>query len=185
MDTVTERFQPSDPFALPPELVEAIRDDDYACVTLATERGTALVAKLPGYEIEGLRGTFPIQLRHELFGHPASPVIRMTATLYDQPSAPFLLETFINVDDAYQRADYAAFAEQEELPILFYDEHHQHRLAKAVRNGAREQIPLILETAGELLADIPVAERDFDRAKAAVMATIRLKPGDDRQTRFT
>jgi hypothetical protein len=107
-----------DPFARPLDLVEAIRDNDYACLTLATDQGTALLAKLQAREIEGLRGTFPIQLRHELFGHPASPIIRITATLYDDPTQPFLLETFINVDDDYQRADFAAFAGQEDLPVL-------------------------------------------------------------------
>ncbi|CAN5720445.1 hypothetical protein BH23CHL2_BH23CHL2_19580 [soil metagenome] len=183
MEAVTERFQPTEPFALPPELVGAIKDDEYACVTLATNRGTAIVAKLPGAEIEGLRGTFPIQVRHELFGHPASPVIRLTATLYDNPRSPFLLETFINIGELDQRADYAAFADQEKIPLLFFDEHHQHRLGKTVSNGSQAQIPLILQHADELLAGIPVEQRDFDRAKIDVMATIRLEgdgEGSDR-----
>ena len=136
-----ERGPSPDPLALPPELVEAIQDDDYACLTLATNRGTALVAKLPGTEIEGLRGTFPIQMRHELFGHPASPVIRLTATLFDDPDQPFLLETFINVDEDDQRNDYAAFADQDEILLLFYDEGHQHRLGKTVGNGSRDPDP--------------------------------------------
>lgn len=177
MEAVTERFRPTDPFTLPPELAEAIQDDDYACLTLPTSRGTALIAKLPSVEIAGLHGSFPIQMRHELFGHPASPVIRLTATLYDDPARPFLLETFINVGEADQRADYAAFAEQAEIPLLFYDEHHHHRLAKAVNNGSRMQIPLVLQAADELLAGVPAEARDFDQAKAAIMASIQLERG--------
>ena len=169
-----ERDPSPDPLALPAELIEVIHDDDYACLTLATNRGTAIVAKLPGAEIEGLRGTFPIQLRHELFGHPAGPVIRLTATLYDDPDQPFLLETFINVDEEDQHADYAAFADQGEIPLLFYDEGHQHRLGKRVGNGSRTQIPAILQAADELLAGVSVEQRDFDQAKADVMAMIRL-----------
>ena len=169
-----ERGPSPEPFALPAEFVEAIQDDDYAFLTLATNRGTALVAKLPGAEIEGLRGTFPIQMRHELFGHPSSPVIRLTATLFDDPDQPFLLETFINVDEEDQRTDYASFADQEELLLLFYDERHRHQLAKTVGNGSRDRIPSILQAADELLAGVPVKERDFDQAKADVIAMIRL-----------
>ena len=177
---MTERFQPTDPFALPPELVEAIRDVDYACVTLPTSRGTALVAKLPDVEIERIGGTFPIQVRHELFGHPAGPVIRMTATLYDEPADPLLLETFFNVGEDDQRSDYAALSEQDEIPLLFYDQQHQHRLAKTVGNGSRHQIPQVLDAADELLAGIPPESRDFDRAKADVVLAIALEPEDDR-----
>ncbi len=185
MDPVTERFHHSDPFALPPELVEAIQDVDYACLTLPTSRGTALVAKLPDGEIDRIGGTFPIQVRHELFGHPASPVIRLTATLYDDPNDPLLLETFINIGEADQRSDYAAFAEQEEIPLLFYDQRHQHRLAKTVGNGSREQIPLVLQAADELLAAIPAGARDFERAKADVMLAVHLGlQADDSTSRW-
>ena len=173
-----ERSPYPDPLALPAELAEAIKGDDYACLTLATNRGTALVAKLPGTEIEGLRGTFPIQMRHELFGHPASPVIRLTATLFDDPDQPFLLETFINVDEEDQRNDYAAFADQDEIPLLFYDRQHHHRLAKTVGNGSRDRIPAILQGAEELLAAIPTSARDFERAKADVMLSVHLRHPD-------
>ena len=174
-----ERSPYPDPLALPPELAEAIKGDDYACLTLATSRGTALVAKLPGTEIEGVRGTYPIQMRHELFVHPASPIIRLTATLFDDPDQPFLLETFINVDEDDQCNDYAAFADQDEIPLLFYDEGHQHRLGKTVGNGNQRQIPAILQGAEELLAAIPTSARDFERAKADVMLNIRLGRADE------
>lgn len=172
MVIVTERRPPSNPFALPLELIEAIKDDEYACVTLATDRGTALIAKMPASVIDALRGTYPIQLRHELFQHPAAPVIRITATLYDQPQQPFVLETFINVADFDQYADYVTFTDQDELPILFYDGQHQFRLAKAVNNGPRETVPQIIKAAKRLLQQIPEGCLDFDRAKMDVMAVI-------------
>lgn len=178
---MTERFRPTDPVALPPELIDSIKDVDYACLTIPTSRGTALVAKLPDGEIERIGGIFPIQMRHELFGHPAGPVIRLTATLYDDPDDPLLLETFFNIAEDDQRGDYAALAGQDEILLFFYDQQHQHRLAKTVGNGSREQIPQILHAAGELLAGIPSAARDFDRAKADVVLSIALEPGDDRQ----
>ncbi len=176
---MTERFRSPDPFQLPPELIAAIQDVDYACLTMPTSRGTALIAKLPDGEIDKIGGTFPIQVRHELFGHPAGPVIRLTATLYDDPDDPLLLETFINVDEQDQRDDYAIFAEQEEIPLLFYDQFHRHRLAKTVGNGSREQIPHVLQAADELLAGIPAGARDFERAKADVMLAVHLGRPDE------
>ncbi len=178
MEAVTERFQPSDPFPLPPELIEAIKDVDYACLTLPTSRGTALVAKLPDTEIAKIGGTSPIHIRHELFGHPASPIIRLTATLYDDP---LLLETFINVGEADQRGGDASFAGQEEIPLLLYDQQHRHRLAKTVGNGSRDQIPWVLQRAKALLAAIPPGARDFDRAKADVVLAVHLGHADERR----
>ncbi len=68
---------------------------------------------------------------------------------------PLLLETFINVGEEDQRSDYAAFAEQEEIPLLFYDQFHQHRLAKTVGNGSRQQIPRVLQAAEETASRYP------------------------------
>ena len=45
---------------------------------------------------------------------------------------PLKLETFTNLGDELQRADFAALAEQEELVLLLYNEQLQHRLAKRV-----------------------------------------------------
>ncbi len=65
--------------------------------------------KALAHEIASARGCVPAQLRHELSQHPAAPVIRTIITLYDhQPTAPLALETFTNVVDPRQRADFAA-----------------------------------------------------------------------------
>src|SRR5437762_11419875 len=84
---------------LPSELVEAIKDRPYACVTAPTDRGTVFVIKAPSRDIDSLRGPVPIFLRHELYEHPAAPVIRMLLKIYDQPERPLALETYINVAD--------------------------------------------------------------------------------------
>jgi len=39
--------------------------------------------------------------------------------IYDQPQRPLALETFVNVDDPQQRADYAALAAQDNVYLLF------------------------------------------------------------------
>ena len=94
---MTEAEPPSlRPNELPPELAAFLKDQRYACLTHATDQGTVLVLKAPRSEIDSVRGTVPIQLRHELHRHPAAPVIRMVVTIYDQPARPLAFDTFIS-----------------------------------------------------------------------------------------
>lgn len=154
---------------LPPELADFLRTHQYAALLHATDQGSVLVVKAPGLEIENVRGQIPIEIRHELYRHPSAPVIRMLTRLYDQPQRPLALETFVNIDDEQQRADYGDLARQDELNLLFYDEQICHRLAKRVRNGTRDEILKVLLTALRLRAQIADERFDFDRAKADVI----------------
>jgi hypothetical protein len=162
------------PADLPPELAEFLKQHDYACVTQATDQGTAFVMKLPGADIQSVRGTVPIHLRGELYAHPAAPVIRLVFTIYDQPEHPLAVETFINIEDEKQRTDFAALASQDALMLLFYDEGLTHQLTKVVPYQSREDIIQLLGTAERVLQTIPVEERNFDVAKAAVMEATQL-----------
>lgn len=173
------RFRPDTepiiPIALPPELADFLgRAGDFACLTSATDRGTAFVVKAPAFELATLRGTFPIGLQHQLFEHPAAPVIRTVLSLYDRPLHPLKVESFINIEDTEQRADFAALATQEQLLVLFYDQDVQHRLTKVVPYPERSEIPLILARADELRAAIPPWRFDYDKAKADVLRQTRL-----------
>jgi len=138
-------------------------------VTQATSEGTAYIIRAPATELVTLRGTLPIGLRHELYDHPAAPVIRTVLTIVDRPQHPLKLESFINVAEPDQRADFAALADQEHLTLLVFDEALRHRLSKLVPYPDRSDIPLILARAEELRAAIPPWRFNFDRAKAAVM----------------
>jgi len=162
------------PDTLPPELAAAIAGVEYACLTIGTDGGTALLLKAPRIEIESVRGHVPVQLNHELYDHSSAPVIRLALRLYDQPQAPLAMETFINVADETQRADYAALADQDEITLLFLDEAHQQRLAKRISHAGRQVVPQVLATADELLQRIPAEQIDFERAKQAVMEVTRL-----------
>lgn len=167
--------EPLSPLELPPELAEFFRRAPaYACVTHATTDGTAFVITTPSADLATLRGTLPIGLRHELYEHPAAPVVRTVLTIIDQPRRPLRIETFINVAEEDQRADFAALAEQERLLLLFYDEQLRHRLSKRVPYPEREDVPQLLARAEELRRAIPSWRYDFDRAKAAVMKTTTL-----------
>jgi hypothetical protein len=117
-----------------------------------------------------MRGRRAAELHH----HPLVPVIRTVVRIYDQPDRPLALESFINVDEPEQWADFARLAEQEELLFGFYDETLSHRLTKRVRNSATDEMSRILTYADRVRAAIPEGQYDFDRAKAAVMAITQL-----------
>jgi hypothetical protein len=159
---------------LPPELAAFLKGHDYACVPQATDIGTAFVMKVPGADIQSVRGVVPVHLRQELYAHPAAPVIRLVFTIYDQPEQPLALETFINITDEEQRTNYAALTTQEALPLLFFDEALTHRLTKVVPFHNQQDSATLLHTADRLLLLIPERERDFDAAKAAVMQATQL-----------
>jgi len=165
---------PLPPGVLPPELAEFLTDQDYACVTQATDIGTVLVLKIPTPDIHSLRGPVPIWLRQELYQHPAAPVIHLVLQFYDQPESPLALETFINIADAQQRADFVALTSQEELPMFFYYEALAHQLTKVMPYMHQEQAAALLTAAEQILSGMSSDTFDFDQAKAAVMEATRL-----------
>jgi hypothetical protein len=168
------RFNPQRPNQLPSELASFLRDQQYAALLHATDLGTVLLVKAPGHEIASVRGPVPIGTRHELYDHPASPVIRMVTRIYDQPERPLAFETFVNAGDPDQRADYQALARQDELVMLFYDQSLSHALSKRLRLTDQPRLLQVLTTADRLLAAIPEDHRDFDTAKAEVMSQTNL-----------
>lgn len=166
--------EPIDPSPLPEPLADFLKDRPLACLMYGTDQGTVFVVKAPAHEIQSVRGWVPIHFRHELYEHPAAPVIRTVIRIYDQPQHPLALETFTNVEDEQQKAEFAGLATQDSVLMLFYDEALHHRLTKQVSYGQNELIPEILRQAEQLLAAIPEEKFDFDRAKAAVMLRTRL-----------
>jgi len=124
--------EPLYPIPLLPELAEFLaRQGPFACVTQATDQGVAYVLKAPGQEIVRARGTVPVQVQHALYDHRLAPVIRTVLSLYDVPQHPLRFETFCNVADPTQRADFAALGEQDQFILLFYDE----RATRSVETG--------------------------------------------------
>ena len=170
----SEGSEPHPPVELPPEMADWLKNQDIACFMQESNLGTVFIIKVPGREIQSVRGTVPILLRHELYQHPAAPVIRTVIDIFDQPDSRFSLETFTNVDDVQQRTDFVALADQDELHLFFFDEDLRHRLTKRVGNATSEHITEIVSVAEQLRAAIPPERFDFDRAKADVLARITL-----------
>lgn len=166
---------PDHPSELPPELADFLKDHPIAALLHGTEnQGTVLIVKAPRREIRSVQGRVPIEFRHELYQHPLAPVVRLVTRIYDQPQSALALETFVNVGDPDQQADYAALGQQDELLMLFYDEGLRHSLTKRVGGVDPEAVSEVLTNAAQLLTAIPPERRDFDRAKAEVMAMTQL-----------
>jgi hypothetical protein len=166
--------EPIEQVELSPELASFLRTKDVACIMQETSEGTVFVVKLPGSEIGSLPGRVPMRVRHELYQHPAAPVIRTVIRIYDRPQNPLGLETFTNVEQADQRADFARLGGQENIYLLFYDENLQHRLTKGMENVEPETIHEIIASADRLRSEIPGDQYDFDRAKADIVARTSL-----------
>jgi len=167
--------EPLSPIALPSELADFLaQQGPYACLTQATDLGTVYVCKAPAAEILRVRGTVPVHVQHLLYEHRNAPVIRTVLTIYDQPQSPLRLESFINVAEPDQRADFAALADQKLLYLFFYDEQLRHRLNKVVPTEPDETLRMMLAQADALQAAIPPWRYQFDRAKAGILRGTRL-----------
>lgn len=159
---------------LPPDLAQFLLTQDVACLMHETNMGTVFVVKLPAAEIASISGRVPMRVRHELYEHPSAPVIRTVFRIYDKPENPLGLETFTNVGDPVQRADFWRLGGQPNIHLLFYDEGLTHRLTKGMENVESSTITTIVQTADFVRSQIRPEEFDFDRAKADVIARTQI-----------
>jgi hypothetical protein len=167
-----ESGRPYQPVELPPDLAEFLKDQETACLPLATDLGTALVLKLASGDIESVRGTIPIVVRHELYPHPAAPVLRLSFTFLDDPEQPLTIGSYVNIDEPEQLGTALALLDQEAIPMFFYDEALAHTLTKVMPYSGQEDLAYLLEMAQGLWLQIPRDEYDFDAAKAALEARL-------------
>jgi hypothetical protein len=166
--------EPLTPAQLPPELADFLKDEAFACLTHPTDQGPVLVLKAPELEIASIQGPVPIGIWHSLYDHPTAPVIRMLLRLYDQPHRSLAFESFVNVADPQQRADYEALSQQEQFALLFFDEQLRHRLTKRVDNSRQSEMAEILQSAEALYEATPRERFNFELAKEWVMGRTHL-----------
>lgn len=153
--------EPFHPSPLPLALMAFLKERPRAIFMHGTNIGTVFVVKLPGKEIRVMPNPVPIHLRQELYRHPNAPVIRLVATILDRPRNPLALETYVNIEDEYQRRDYQALANQDQLHMLFYDEAGQHRLTKQITHPGKENVNHIIAAALALLGSISADQFRF------------------------
>jgi hypothetical protein len=157
-------------YALPPQLQEFLRTQEYACLLHGSNRGTLFLLKAPAHELTTLNGPTPVRVSHELYSKPTAPVIRTLLRWYDRPDSTIAFEAFTNVADPEQREDYRHLARQSTLTVLGYDELLRVAVQKMVANHQQREIAQIADLADKLRGLIPEDEYDFDLAKARVMA---------------
>jgi hypothetical protein len=131
-------------------------------------------------DIDGIRGRVPMSVRYELYDRPTAPVIRTVIRIYDRPESPLGFETFTNVEQDDQRADFARLGEHLQICLLFYDENHSHRLTKRIDNVEPEDVYNILCTADAIRARIPPERYDFARAKGDIAEYLRERAKNER-----
>lgn len=167
------------PFRLPPLTDAWLRPLSFAAITVSTEVGTIVLAKAPAADIESCRGSVPIVARYELHVNEYGPVLRLLLVIRDRAEHSLLLETFGNVSDPVQLAEWRDLLSRPELRLLFVDEQHRRRLGKGVRQPNDDAARSLIPEALRLLKAHDPSMLDFDRAKAIVVAANPLAdPGD-------
>jgi len=157
------------PVELPPGLDQFLETREFAMVTIGSDNGTVLVVKAPKADIESCRGQVGFLIRHELFETPYCPVLRLLIQIKDQPDSHLIFEMFTNPADPLQLAEFEDLLSQTHLRMLFFDEHHEYRLAKKVSQCHHEDRTKLAPEARRLLLRINPKDLDFDRAKRVVV----------------
>jgi hypothetical protein len=173
---MSERDRPSlQPNELPPELAQQLRaEGPYAAVLWGTDRGTAFVVKVPGPQLDTLPTRVPVRVQHELWNPPSATVIRTVLYIHDQPQSPLALEVFTNPAEDDQRADFVGLSTHAQTPLLFYDEHAQHRRTIVMAPTEPATVAMLLTQAEVALGGRTPTHDEFMQAKAAVMAQTTL-----------
>ena len=180
----TVRQAPLDMFSIDPgislpggsPLLQFLKERPYACVTEDAGSETVLVVKIPGTRIRSLDSESSIYISHEVFEHEAGPVIRIV-TNFRAVDAPFSMETFVDIADPQQRREYQQLAKQDVLHLLFFDESLQHRATRAISGTGCQNVQQVLRSAEGMLGRVPLAKRDFVRAKSEVQGRTTLRSG--------
>jgi hypothetical protein len=165
---------PTPQIALPPELQAFLADHAYACVSQQTSDGTVLVVKIPSQDIESCRGRQQILVRYELYTTAHGPALRLLLAIHDVPGAPLKMETFCNVGDPVQLAEYRDLLSRAALRVLFYDEALEHRLSKVIPQPSDPATEALIPEALTLLKRTDPSLLDFDKAKAIIVDEVPL-----------
>ena len=126
----------------------------------------AFVTHAADSDIERFRNA-QVLWRWELIEMPSAPLIRFRSAILDDPESPYLLEHFLNVDDADQARCLSLLVRQEELSFDFFGDEYTYSKRISHPQRMREGLERMVRRAIEVCGDIPEAQRDFDQAKAA------------------
>lgn len=154
---------------LPAALQELFAKTGEGCLAVEREDMTAaFVTHAADADIEQFRDA-QVLYQWELIAMPSAPLIRYRAAILDDPIAPYRLEHFLNVGDPDQARCLSFLVNQAELSFDFYGADFEYSYSKKVDHpeGMRRRLAQMVRSAIQLYGEIPIGERDFDRAKAA------------------
>jgi hypothetical protein len=99
---------------------------------------------------------------------PTAPLVRLAVEVHDIPLNPFLFESFLNVGEDDQLAVLNQLAGQDKLYFSFYGDDLEYRFAKILEHDVQQwqKLDEIAERALAYWNQLPLAQRDFDLAKA-------------------
>ena len=162
------RFSP--PNELTPELREVFEQHSYGCLAVESSAGVLHLCHAPDKDLEGFRGK-PARYQWQLIEMSTAPLIRLEATILDNPLFPYLFESFLNVGEGDQLAILTQLAGQEELHLVFFGDDLEYRFTKSLPHDEQQwqQLDEIISRAVAYWEHLPLAQRDFDLAKYSFM----------------
>lgn len=152
---------------LPQEMQAVFEKNGPGCFAAEREDMVTFVTCAPDQDIQSFRSA-KVLYGWELVEMPSAPIIRFRASILDDPTAPYILEHFLNVEDADQSRILSRLLEQDNLCFDFFGKEYEYHYSKYLPHPAkmREDLCYVIAWAKKHMATVPPEQRDFDRAKA-------------------
>jgi hypothetical protein len=159
------------PSYLDESMITAFKKMGYGCIPLWTSVGCALFTHVDSRTIRDCRNAVH-SVKLELHEVDGCPLIRLDVKVYDRPSDPLHMDTFLNINRPGKDHNPAieALAEQEWMIFHWYDEGLKYVRSSGVPWGMNQR-----ETAKKIIAEARAiigrtGGGDFDLAKVKFTA---------------
>jgi hypothetical protein len=155
---------------LSPEIREVFERTGFGCLAVEADIGIVHVCHASDQDIDGFSDN-PIHYQWQLIKMPTAPLIRLDVVVLDNPTSPFKLESFLNIDAPDQAAVLSSLANQDRLYLAFYGTDLSYRYTKVIRHDEQQwqYLDELIQVAERYLHSLEPGGRDFDRAKADFM----------------
>ena len=158
---------------LPDNLRQALLayDSPMALITEVNHE-TAIVAKMPAADLAGFRGA-PVAYHYELAQYDEGPVLCLAMDILNDPSQPFSIEMFLDVNKPEDLALAEKLAAQTTLRLHFYNFGLAYQFSKQLphRRQQRRELTRLIRLALNHLKT--VAEPDWYAARQRFMREVQ------------
>jgi hypothetical protein len=158
------------PNELPEEVRQVFETSGCGCLAADSSIGVVHVCHASDRDIEGFANK-SVRSRWQLIKMPTAPLIRLELVILDQPGNPYRFESFLNIAEDDQVEILARLANQEQLYLAFYGDGLDHCFTKVIPHNRQQWqfLDELVMEAQDYWSQIPLEERNFDRAKAEYM----------------